>query len=203
MRHATLQLVTPKSTEPAECAALDEGQLLRALAAGDSDAAEALARRSYRATYGALVKMTGDRELAADLTQETYRRAWASLSSFDGRSRFATWLYRIAFNVFISHTRRPRPVAAPVEDAPEPAVEAGAERRLEAEQRAERLRRAVRTLPDPLQLTVTARFWGDVSVAEIARLDGVSETAIRKRLRRAEKLLRTALGEGVPGEEER
>ncbi|MEO1085279.1 MAG: sigma-70 family RNA polymerase sigma factor [Acidobacteriota bacterium] len=195
MRHATLQLVTPTSTEPADCAAVDEGRLLEALAAGDPAAAEALARRTYRATYSALLKMTGDRELASDLTQETYGKAWASLSSFNGRSRFATWLYRIAFNVFISHTRRPRPVAAPVADLPEPAVEARAERRLETEQRAERLRRAVQTLPEPLQLTVTARFWGEVSVAEIARLDGVSETAIRKRLRRAEDRLRRALGE--------
>ena len=176
--------------------AADEHRLLDSLASGDRSAAEVLARRSYRSVFASLLKLSGDADLAADLTQETFRRAWSALGQFDGRARFATWLYRIAFNVFISHRRRPMRLAPLPEEMGEcePAEPAaGAQARLEARQAAQNLRRAVRSLPEPLQLAVTARFWAEISVVEIARLEGVSVTAIRKRLRRAEKLLRSAL----------
>jgi len=46
-----------------------------------------------------------------------------------------------------------------------------------------------------LRFVVTARFWGELSVAEIAQLERVTVVAIRKRLNRAFALLETALGE--------
>ena len=196
MRQATLAMTNDSFHDDTPLEPADEHRLLGSLASGDRRAAEALARRSYRPVFASLLKLSGDADLAADLTQETFRRAWSALAQFDGRARFATWLYRIAFNVFISHRRRPMRLAPLPEEMgeSEPAEPAaGAEARLEARQAAQNLRRAVRSLPEPLQLAVTARFWAEISVVEIARLEGVSVTAIRKRLRRAETLLRSAL----------
>ncbi|MFY9826173.1 MAG: sigma factor-like helix-turn-helix DNA-binding protein, partial [Thermoanaerobaculia bacterium] len=58
-----------------------------------------------------------------------------------------------------------------------------------------RLRRAVLALPEELRFTVTALFWGDLPVKEIARQEGVTTVAIRKRLKRALARLAQALGE--------
>jgi DNA-directed RNA polymerase specialized sigma24 family protein len=58
-----------------------------------------------------------------------------------------------------------------------------------------RLRRAVLALPEELRFAVTAHFWGEVPVRDIARQEGLSTMAIRKRLRRAVARLRTALVE--------
>jgi RNA polymerase sigma-70 factor (ECF subfamily) len=169
----------------------DERTLLKAIAGGDRDAACELVDRSYSMVYGALFKLCGDEELAADLTQDTYRKAWAALARFDGRSRFSTWLYRIAHNTFLNHVRRPRRVV-PMEEGerydpvdPEP----GADDLVEHEQQGRRLRRAVLELPPQLRFAVAARYWGEVPVREIARVEGITEPAVRKRLKRALRIL--------------
>jgi DNA-directed RNA polymerase specialized sigma24 family protein len=59
----------------------------------------------------------------------------------------------------------------------------------------DRLRRAVLALPDDLRYTVTALFWGDLPVKEVARHEGVTPVAIRKRLKRALAALALALEE--------
>ena len=86
----------------------EEGRLLSALAAGDRGAAERLVERTYRGVFALLQKLCGDSDLAADLTQETYRKAWDALPGFDRRAQFSTWLFRIAYNTFLNHLRRPR-----------------------------------------------------------------------------------------------
>lgn len=182
----------------------DELRLLRAAAAGDRGAAERLVEGTYHTVYAALHRLAGgEADLAADLTQETYRKAWAALPTFRGRARFSTWLYRIAYTTFLSHARRPRrllpleeELARTVDDpAPDPEESAAGARS------AERLRRAVLALPEDLRFTVTARYWRGLSVREIARHEGITGVAIRKRLKKAVGLLAEGL-EGRPEEEQ-
>ncbi len=176
----------------------NERHLLEALASGDRRAAERLVDETYRQVFASLVRLTGgDTEAAADLTQETYRKAWKSLPSFRRRSQLTTWLYRIAYNTFLNSIRRPvllQPIdeqqAVAIED-PDPDQAA----KLQQRDVAERLRRAVIGLPEPLRFTISARFWGELAVEEIARQEQVTGAAIRKRLKLATSRLREALGE--------
>lgn len=43
----------------------------------------------------------GDNELSDDLAQDTFIKAYTNLASFKNLSNFSTWLYRIAYNVFM------------------------------------------------------------------------------------------------------
>ncbi len=174
-----------------------ERELLASIASGDRQAAEALVEHTYRKVFALLCKLSHDPDLAADLTQETYRRAWGALGSFDGRSQFSTWLYRIATNAFLNHIRRPRAVVPLDEEIGATLPDGGLRQDDEAiaAQSQERLRRAVLALPDELRFTVAARYWADAPVADIARADGISEVAVRKRLKRACRLLRVTLEE--------
>ena len=75
-------------------------------------------RRGDRSAFGLLVsehqdrvfnlcwRMAGNRADAEDLTQETFVRALQSIDRFDGRSRFYTWVFRIAVNLAISARRK-------------------------------------------------------------------------------------------------
>lgn len=174
-----------------------EPALALALARGDRQAAERLMEETYHQVYAALLRMTAfDAELAADLTQDTYRKAWQSLSGFDGRSRFGTWIYRIAYNTFLNHLRRPK-LVEPLDDAKhvpaDPSPGQGDE--LESREVAQKLRLAVIGLPEELRFTVTARFWGELDVEEIATLENVTGAAIRKRLKVAMLRLRLQVEE--------
>jgi RNA polymerase sigma-70 factor (ECF subfamily) len=153
--------------------------------------------RTYRGVYGLLRRLCGDADLAADLTQETYRKAWDALPGFDGRSQFSTWLFRIAYTTFLNHLRRPRRLV-PLEEKHESAVPDPAPSADEVVDRGvagDRLRRAVLSLPEELRLTVTALYWGDLPVSEVARQEGITAVAIRKRLKKALRMLALTLDE--------
>ena len=176
----------------------DEQGLWPLVAAGDRGAAERLVEVTYRRIWAALFKLTGgNADLAADLTQETYRKAWAALPRFNGRSRFSTWVYRIAYNTFLNHVQRPQPLTALDESRAERLEDPGPSPGQAAFQSAEALdlRRAVLDLPDDLRLTVTAHYWADMPVAEIARLQGLTPMGIRKRLARARRQIEQSLKE--------
>jgi len=183
----------PEGPESPEAAA--ERQLLEELKRGSREAAERLVEATYARVYGSLVRMCGNPDQAADLTQETYRKAWQSLSGFREASQVSTWLYRIAYNTFLNSQRRPYRIV-PLE----PAVEATAvdpdpppdEIAARSESRT-RLRRAVLALPEELRFAVTAHYWGDLPVAEIARLEGMTAPGVRKRLARAFAAIQAAL----------
>ncbi|MBI2214603.1 MAG: RNA polymerase sigma factor [Acidobacteria bacterium] len=174
-----------------------EARLVNAAKLGDRDAAERLVELTYAAVYASLYRMChGDADLAADLTQDTYRKAWEALAGFDGRSKLSTWLYRIAYTTFLNHVRRPdRNVeldegSIEVND-PAPSIEDTIGKSEESSM----LREAVLALPDELRYTVTAHYWGEVPIPEIARQEKITAVAIRKRLRKACMLLEAAMME--------
>jgi RNA polymerase sigma-70 factor (ECF subfamily) len=95
----------------AELEALTADALVGAAKAGDRHAYGELVRR-YRPRILALaLHLTGSRAEAEDIAQDTFIRALAKLDSFEGRSQFFTWLYRIAvhraLNARRSSKRRP------------------------------------------------------------------------------------------------
>lgn len=175
----------------------DEAALIEAFRDGDPTAAGSLVDATYGRIYNALSRLCGDADLAADLTQETYRKAWQSLGDFGGRARFSTWLFRIAYNTFLNHVRRPLRMvplveahAASIAD-PTP----GGEEAMSLLEEHRRLRHAVLALGEQLRFTVTAHYWAELPTAEIGRLEGVSGAAIRKRLAKALEILETSLQE--------
>jgi RNA polymerase sigma-70 factor (ECF subfamily) len=66
-----------------------------------------LVRRHQSAVRSFLRQLTrGDAERVDDLAQETFLRAYRHLSGFEGRGRLLSWLFRIAWQVFVSQQRQ-------------------------------------------------------------------------------------------------
>ena len=85
----------------------DADLLARVLVDGDQHAFGELVRRHQSPVRGLLRQLTRtDVELADDLAQETFIRAYKNIRSFRGESKFSTWLYRVAYNVFREHARK-------------------------------------------------------------------------------------------------
>ena len=53
----------------------------------------------------------GDEELSKDLAQDAFVKAWLNIGSFRAASKFSTWLYRIAYNIFYDYMRARKPAA--------------------------------------------------------------------------------------------
>src|SRR5260370_40413314 len=77
---------------------LDDQQLVTASKRGDQDAFAQLVQRYQRRIFNLVYRMLQQYEEASEITQETFLAAWQGLPSFRGDARFATWLYRIAYN---------------------------------------------------------------------------------------------------------
>jgi RNA polymerase sigma-70 factor, ECF subfamily len=108
----------------------EDAAILAAVRAGDQAAFAALAERYRRQLHVHCYRMLGSFEDAEDVVQETLMRAWRSRASFQGRSLFRTWLYRIATNACLNALQRaPRRIL--VADVPprDPSAELPAEER--------------------------------------------------------------------------
>jgi RNA polymerase sigma-70 factor, ECF subfamily len=84
----------------------DDTQLVTASQQGDQDAFAFLVQRHQRRVFTMVVRMLQDYEEASEITQEAFLAAWLGLPSFRGEARFATWLYRIAYNCCLRQLER-------------------------------------------------------------------------------------------------
>jgi RNA polymerase sigma-70 factor (ECF subfamily) len=108
----------------------EEAAVLAAVRDGDEAAFALLAERYRRQLHVHCYRMLGSFEDAEDLVQETLLRAWRSRSSFQGRSLFRTWLYRIATNACLNALERsPRRILVADVAARNPGAELSAEER--------------------------------------------------------------------------
>lgn len=172
---------------------------------GDREAFGALVRRHQRGLVNYIYRLVGSRDAATDLAQEVFLKVFVSLSSFDPRFRFTTWLYRIASNAAIDHLRRKQPktlsLSQPVlEDGatPEPTL-AGSEptpddllrlRELEG-----RLDRAIGELPPAYRQLILLRHRQHCRYDEIARITRLPLGTVKNRIFRAREILRLRLAD--------
>ena len=84
----------------------DLESLLAPAQGGDRRALEELLRASYDRVYPVCRRIVGNETDAADASQEALMSVVRNLGRFDGRSRYTTWLYRIAVNASIDELRR-------------------------------------------------------------------------------------------------
>lgn len=169
--------------------------------ASDERAFAELIRRHQGKVRGLLLRLAGDRTLADDLAQEAFLRAYRGLVGFEGRARFSTWLYRIAYNVYLNHRTRTREHAALPEGfesgtaAPESAMSqsrSDLRRDLEA---------AITALPERYRAVIMLYYLEDVSYPEIAEILDLPIGTVKTHLHRAKRMLRESMHAWGGGDE--
>ena len=134
-----------------------------------------LYRMHFDRVYAYVSRRVATRSDAQDLTADVFQQALANLGRFEWRGiPFAAWLYRIAANAVTDHHHRTvRDQNVP--RSPEPGRE-----ELESAERRAALYRAVRDLPADQRRVIEMRFAEDRPIAEIARMLGRSEGAVKQ-----------------------
>ena len=173
--------------------AMSELDRVRAAAAGDVAAYEALYRANVGRIYALCLRMTRDRDSAEELTQDVFVRAWDRLDSFRGESAFSTWLHRLAVNVVLGALRKRRRwlsryAQADMDDA---AIELAGHTSPPA--RKLDLERSIAALPPRARLVFVLHDVEGYRHAEIASQMGVAVGTCKAHLHRARSLLKEAL----------
>ncbi len=182
----------------------DETQLIRRAQHGDERAFTELVTRYEAQVYNFAFKVCRDREKAAETLQDTFITVYRKLHQFDGRSAFATWLYRIVVNnCKMKHRRRkldtlmdslddPPPHAHDDErerDVPVELDDTPAEQLLTKELQGV-LNEAIQKLPLDYRTVFVLRDVEGLSTRETATIVKITEEAVKSRLRRARAFLR-------------
>ncbi|MFQ5424397.1 MAG: RNA polymerase sigma factor [Phycisphaerae bacterium] len=178
---------------------MDLNELVERCREGDRDAQRALYDATVERIYRVLLRLTGSTDDAFDLTQDTYVRAFTRLGRFDGRSSFATWLYRVAVNEGLQFLRRRRKRREKLAAMSKP--EAGA---AEADHAATRLDvgDALSQLAETDRAMLLLRYQEGLDYRAIAEVVGCAEGTVASRLNRARLRLRELLGAAYGSAEE-
>lgn len=178
-------------------------ELVRRYLQGDRHAFRELVNRHTQTIYNLAYRYTGDRMEAENIAQDTFLRVYQALPTSRTDLPFKPWILRIAVNLCRDWAKKKRPVLfsgpAGGEEGQNPDIEALVDDRslpldrIEAEEMAEMLRRAVMELPEPYRLVITLRYTEGLSYEEIATVREMPVNTVRTHLFRAKALLRQLL----------
>lgn len=175
--------------------------LVRRARQGDETAFAELVEKHQGRVYQHASRLMGNAQDAEEVLQDTFLQVFRNLHRFEERSRFSTWVYRIATNEALMRLRRVgRRREVSLEDLPGTALEqAGesvqalarspADRVMDREVR-EVLQRALSELPEEYRVVFVLRDVDELTNAEAAEILGLTVAAVKSRLHRARLFLR-------------
>jgi RNA polymerase sigma-70 factor (ECF subfamily) len=169
---------------------------------GDTTAFRVLVERYGRSVFRLAFRMTGNEFDAEDVVQETFLRAFKQLDSYESRSSFGTWLYRIAANYSLDLIRsRKRHAARHVADTAEQedvldnvkTSDPGQDRVYYSSQVKVRLDAALQLLSDQERTAFQLRHFEGKSIEEIGAILDLGASATKNSIFRAVRKVREAL----------
>ncbi len=189
---ATLGVIPDVKAEPET----SDPELVRRARNGDHSAFEALVRRYSERAHRAAYRVVRDPHQSEEIVQEALIKAYRGLRTFESRSSFYTWLYRIVVNLALDRRRRERRAPSlewddgvakevdprattPVSEDPELASRRREVRELVAQ--------GVQELPDGQREVLLLREVEGLSYEEIATTMGISKGTVMSRLHYARK----------------
>jgi RNA polymerase sigma-70 factor (ECF subfamily) len=185
---------------------LPDEEVVNRIRAGETGLFEILMRRHNQQVYRAARAIVRDEHEAEDIMQDAYVRAFTHLDQFEGRSKFSTWLLRIAVNEALARHRKRAHLGAwdemressefstPLAAGPEVAAERSEARSF--------LQSALDQLPETLRTVFMLREVQELSTAETAEVLQITEENVKIRLHRAKAALRDLLAT-IAGEQAR
>ena len=170
----------------------DQRELIDRAQAGEAIAFGRLAEQHAARLWRCALALCRDSHWAEDLAQETLVEAWRCLARFDGRCQFSTWLYGILRHRFLKGRRHQNAARLSAPDAlgQVPCTAQTPGRSAEASEDAQRVRRAVASLPEAHRLVVELRFFAGATLDEIAAALGCPPGTVKSRLHYALEKLR-------------
>jgi len=180
-----------------------DGALVAAAKRGDTRAFEELVLRHKQRVLAVAQRITNNREDAEDVAQESFHKAFLHLGSFQEKSRFSTWLTRIAMNEAFMLLRKRRGVVEVLPENPDDGMEPSSEAFVDQSpnpeescsqrERKQLLTEAINRLGPTIRTAIWLRDIEERSVKETAQILGTSITAVKARVFQGRRKLRRNL----------
>ncbi|MDB5150304.1 MAG: sigma-70 family polymerase sigma factor [Mucilaginibacter sp.] len=177
---------------------LSDIELIEQTLAGNQFAYADLVKRHQRFVFTLAMRFAKGREDAEEIAQDCFVKAYRSLASFQGQSKFSTWLYSIVYTTAMTFLRKKRIDTDSIDDEGtfvqvESHQSAYDTNNVENKSRSFYLNQAIeQLLPDDATI-ITLFYKGEQSLEEIAQTMGIETNTVKVKLFRARKRLKEKL----------
>ncbi len=179
---------------------LTDREIIERVIGGDRRAFAGLVDRHKDKAMTLALRMLKDREEAEEAIQDAFLRAFNGLSRFEWKSSFATWFYRIVYNVCSTIlSRRGTDLTISLQDEEEQSASdlrdsnPNPEASFVSAEMARIIRQEIDELPASYSSVVTLFFLQELSYAEIVEVTGMPLGTVKARLFRARTMLKKAI----------
>ena len=172
---------------------LDDNHYIDRVLSGDVAAYASLVAKHKNLVFSIALKILNNREDAEEVAQDCFLKVFQALKTFERKSKFSTWLYRIVYNAAISRTRKKRLELVPMDNYvihnyTEDEVASGISE-IDPEEQKAMIERAMERLTGDENLLITLFYKGENSIEEISNITGLSMSNVKVRLHRIRKKL--------------
>jgi RNA polymerase sigma-70 factor (ECF subfamily) len=177
---------------------LSDIELIEKTLAGNQFAYADLVKRHQRFVFTLAMRFAKGREDAEEIAQDCFVKAYRSLASFQGQSKFSTWLYSIVYTTAMTFLRKKRVDTDSIDDEGtfvqvESHESAYDTNNIENKSRSFYLNQAIeQLLPDDATI-ITLFYKGEQSLEEIAQTMGIETNTVKVKLFRARQRLKEKL----------
>ena len=177
----------------------DDIYYIEAVRKGNVQAFSILVEKYQKLVYTLALKLLKKPEEAEEMAQDTFIKAFQKLDSYEGKSKFSTWLYSITYNACISELRKRRIEFKSIDDRQisdqdeQKMHDYYRETRKEDQEKYVNL--ALEKLPEDDQVLVTLYYYESQSMDEISMITGLTVSNIKVKIHRARKKMYALLHE--------
>lgn len=167
---------------------MEELELIQRIKSGEKHLFEHLIKRYEDLVYSICINSIKDREDAKDVAQDTFYKAYKSIKSYDGtKSKFSTWIYRIAYNKCIDNIRKQNSFLNYKNY-----IKTKADTKVHQEHsfQSEIVTKLLSKLQADESAMITLYYFDDMSIKEISYITKQSESYVKVKLHRIRKKLK-------------
>ncbi|PWJ39151.1 RNA polymerase sigma factor [Sediminitomix flava] len=171
---------------------------------GQKDAFRYLVEEYKSFVFNLAFQLLKNKEEAEEVAQDSFIRAYKYLSSFNGKAKFSTWLYKIVYNTALTQLKRRKKFISSMDDVasselPKTAAEQAANE-IHKEDQKYYLEKAIARLSSEDQALITLFYMQELSLQEVSQVVNLPENTIKVRLHRIRKRLQKHLQILLPAE---
>jgi RNA polymerase sigma factor (sigma-70 family) len=166
---------------------LTEQEAISACERGDHRAFSWIVRSYKHMVYTVAMRVLRHREEAEEVTQDAFVKAYQNISTYQGGSKFSTWLFSITYRTAISKLRARRSGSVDLEDVPEGKLVEAERPSLSAGDRKGAIEHALAGLSAEDASIVSLFYLHEQSVEEIVTVTGLSASNVKVKLHRSRK----------------